>query len=186
MNNMHEINVQFQRSYELILSMFYLPQLLNRAGQSLVLNLIFSTLLHCNTYGTQSSNKIFKQQSFPTVRQTASTLAYPPSDKHTHTHSDFEIFVYTELNLEHLYSLTLSSLSGSIIWHRELNLQNDDTYTSLGSVRPMRHRSKCVRSAEVPDTYIVLKMCFSISFLIILENVLLLSSNVVGIGYLAS
>jgi hypothetical protein len=50
----------------------------------------------------------------------------------------------------------------------------------------MRHRSKCFRSVEVPDTYIVLKMCFNISFLFILENVLLLSSDVVEIGYLAS
>ena len=64
-------------------------------------------------------------------------------------------------------------------------MQNNDTYTSLGSVGPMRHRSKCFRSVEVPDTYIVLKMCFNISFLFILENVLLLSSNVVEIGYLA-
>jgi len=90
------------------------------------------------------------------------------------------------MKLEHLYRLICCILSGPVIWHRELNLQNDDTYTSLGSVRPMRHRSKCVRSMEVPETHIVLKMCFNISFLIILENMLFLSSNVVGIGYLAS
>jgi hypothetical protein len=41
MNNMHEMNVEFQRSYELILSICYLPELLNRAGQNLVLNLTF-------------------------------------------------------------------------------------------------------------------------------------------------
>ena len=135
--------------------------------------------------------KIFKQQSlrFPTLRQPTSTLAYLPfrqTHTHTHTHNDLEIFVYKELNLEHLYILKCCILSGPVIWLRELNLQNDDAYTSLGSVRPMRHRSMCVRSAEVSDTYIVLKMCFNISFLIILENVLLLSSNVVGIGYLSS
>jgi len=41
MNNMHEMNVEFQRSYELILSICYLPELLNRAEQNLVLNLTF-------------------------------------------------------------------------------------------------------------------------------------------------
>jgi len=70
---------------------------------------------------------------------------------------------------------------------QEIKFKNQ-RHTSLGLVRPMRHRSKCVRSAEVPDTYIyiVLVMCLNISFLIILENVLLLSSNFVGIGYPAS
>jgi len=88
MNNRHEIKVQFRRSYELILSICYLPELLKRGGQNLVMNLIFSTLVHCNTYCTRSSNKIFKQQNlrYPTVRQPTSTLAYPPF-RHTHTHT---------------------------------------------------------------------------------------------------
>jgi hypothetical protein len=53
---------------------------------------------------------------------------YPtrPSDNN-YTQSDFEMFVYTELNLEHLYNLIYCISSGPVIWHRELNLQNDDT-----------------------------------------------------------
>ena len=97
MNNMQEINVQFRRSYELILSICYLPDLLNRGGQNLVLNLIFSTLVHCNTYGTRSSNKIFKEQNlrYPTVRQPTSTLAYPPF-RQTQTHKAISKYLCTQ------------------------------------------------------------------------------------------
>jgi hypothetical protein len=104
MNNIHEINVQFRRSYELIFSLCYLPELLNRAGQNLVMNLIFSTLVHCSTHGTRSSHKIFKQQSlpFPTVRQPTSTLAYPPfreTNTHTHIHTHKAISKYLRIQI---------------------------------------------------------------------------------------